>query len=1088
MAAKITTSAKITRPTLSGAVQRKRLFSLLDGRVGIPITWVSAPAGSGKSTLVASYLDARELPCIWYQCDEGDSDLATFFYYMGLAAMNATPLHRKRLPLLTPEYLAGIPTFTRRYFENLFARIPNCESHFTSHGFMLVLDNYQDVPVDSPFHDMMANGLDVIPEAVHIVVISRYAPPPALARLHANDKIDQLRYTDIRFTFDESRELAHGRIPNLDNECIKAIHEKSEGWAAGIILMLERARLDGTGTESTADFAYERVFDYFAGEIFNRSEKGVRDFLLKTAFLPMLSVPLAEKLTGDASAGEILATLNRHHFFTERLAGSGKGYQYHPLFRDFLLNRAKSVFSPDELAGIQRGAALLLEQSGQIDDAARLYGNAGDRDSLARMVIRHARELLMQGRSRTVGDWIADIPGEMVNDDPWLLYWTGMCSFPVDMLCTRTYLEKGFESFKANDDLPGIYLSWAGIVDTYAFGDGWKNLDDCITAFDDLRKTYPSFPSQEIDLISSSRMLFALTLRKTDQPQRVEGWLQRVSALLQESPSFDIQMDTIFCMSVYYLWKGEYEKNAVLLERAEAEIRHRQPSPFAVIRIKLMKGIHYWITAEYDSALKTLSEGLGISALSGVHVYDSLLWSFKAAAEMAPGNLELAGNSLKNQMSSLLGMENELNIFFYHINSAWYAILTGNQSRAAEHMETIFSKTESMGTPYYRALWHIGMAQVAFLQGRTKDAKAYIQTAHRISLTMKSQVMEWYSLLIDAFFLLQEGKETEGLLSLHRGLSLGKKHGYVHLEFYQPAVMRILYAKALEEKIEREYVTGLIRKLARHPPSALNLSSLLHLDKGRREGVIYLEEWPYPVKVYTLGRFEIIRNDEPQHFSGKEQKKPLELLKALIAFGGRDVPEDRLTDALWPDADGDQAHKSFETTLGRLRRLLGEEDVIMYRARQLTINPLYCWVDCLALGHLFDKRPDTSDEQVASLCEKAVRLHKGPFLPADTRLPWTLPGREMLKNGVLRIIIKAGRHYEQAGEWERAAEHYTKGIETDNLAEEFYRRLMVCHLNLGNHAFAVKTYNRCRSLLQAELGIEPSPETTAVYSSIIQSQ
>ena len=192
-----------------------------------------------------------------------------------------------------------------------------------------------------------------------------------MARLQASDKIDLLQYSDIRFTFDESRELAHGRIPKLDNECIKAMHEKTEGWAAGIILMLERGRLDGTGIESAADFAYERVFDYFAGELFNRTEKGVRDFLLKTAFLPVLSVPLAEKLTGVGNAGRILSTLNRHHFFTERLSGSGQDYQYHPLFRDFLLNRAKTAFSPDELADIQKEAALLLEQAGQIEDAAQ---------------------------------------------------------------------------------------------------------------------------------------------------------------------------------------------------------------------------------------------------------------------------------------------------------------------------------------------------------------------------------------------------------------------------------------------------------------------------------------------------------------------------------------------------------------------------------------------------------------------------------------------------------------------------------------------------------------------------------------------
>lgn len=116
-------SAKITRPTPSEAVQRERLFTLLDDSRAESILWVSAPGGAGKSTLVASYLDARELACIWYQCDEGDADLATFFYYMGLAAKKAAPRYKKQLPLLTPEYLAGVPAFTRRYFELLCSRV-----------------------------------------------------------------------------------------------------------------------------------------------------------------------------------------------------------------------------------------------------------------------------------------------------------------------------------------------------------------------------------------------------------------------------------------------------------------------------------------------------------------------------------------------------------------------------------------------------------------------------------------------------------------------------------------------------------------------------------------------------------------------------------------------------------------------------------------------------------------------------------------------------------------------------------------------------------------------------------------------------
>jgi DNA-binding SARP family transcriptional activator len=381
-----------------------------------------------------------------------------------------------------------------------------------------------------------------------------------------------------------------------------------------------------------------------------------------------------------------------------------------------------------------------------------------------------------------------------------------------------------------------------------------------------------------------------------------------------------------------------------------------------------------------------------------------------------------------------------------------------------------------MGTPYYRALWNIGMAQVAFVLERPQDATNHIQTAHRISLEMKSPVMEWYSLLIRAYFLLREGKEAEGLPALRRGLVLGKRHGYVHLQFYQPSVMQFLFAKALSAGVEPEYVKGLIRKLKLTPPELQNSGASISTG----------ENWPYPLKIYTLGRFEIRKNEEPIGFAGKVQQKPLELLKSLIAFGGRNVAEERLTDALWPDADGDLAHKSIETTLSRLRRLLGGETFIKYSARQLTINPLFCWVDSLALAFLIDRIRETPVDQATWLCENAVSLYKGPFLPADIGLSCAVPKRETFKNKMLRILMMLGRQCEQAGQWEKAVEHYTMGMDTDDLSEEFYQRLMLCHQRLGRSAEAVVLYHRCCHLLKAELGIGPSPKTTAVYSAIIQ--
>ena len=1068
-----TVSAKISRPRLSGEVRRERLFHLLDARMQRPAVWVSAGAGSGKTTLIASYLDAQHIPCLWYQCDEGDADLATFFYYMGQAAKKAAPKRKIHLPLLTPEYLSGLPTFARRYFEKLCAVLSSLPAAAAAKGgpgnFAIVLDNYQDVPAGSPLQEMIATSLDILPENFHAIVISRGDPPPAFARLQANGKIGLLGHEDLRFTWDEVRELTRGRLPDRDEKQLKSIYKITEGWVAGIILMLEQTRLKGAVPRSPETDEYENVFGYFAGEIFSKSEREVQDFLLKASFLPVLSVALAEKLTGTANAGRILTALSRRNYFTERLSGKRQDFQFHPLFRSFLLSRARSTSTPAELAGMQKEAGLLLEQDGQIEDAARLYAEAGEARSLAAMVVRHAREFLKQGRYRTVSEWIAAIPNEVAEADPWFLYWAGMCAFLLDMPRARECLEKAWTLFEAAGDVAGLYLSWAGIFDAhlYTMGD-WGPLERCIATFEDLRRRHPSFPSRDVEMVVSSRGLISLVLRNDGRIAQMEEWLARVSSFQAEDPSLDAQMDAAFYMSLYFLWQGAYERNAVLLERIAADALHRHLSPLAAIRIKLMQGIHAWITARYDAALKTLTSGLELAKKSGVHVFDSLLWSFQAAAQMAGGELKQAQKSLLRQEESLRVAHGTLDVFFYHINRAWQALLQGKPSLAAGYLEAVSVQLEKIGTPYYQALWHIGMAQASYGQGRREEAQEHAATALRIGLGMQSHVLEWYSRIIGAWLLLQEDREEEGLAELARGFLLGRRHDYVHLEFYQPAVMQLLCAKALEHGIEPDYAKGLIRRLALAPPA----------------GGSCREDWPCPLTIRTLGGFEIIKNDAPLPSGGKVQKKPLDLLKALIAAGGANVPVKDLTDELWPDATGDMASKSFETTLSRLRRLLGENRFLKYAAGQLSLDSQACRVDSLALEGVLREAQKAPPGRFSPLWEKAFALYQGPFLPSESQ-PWAAQRRETLKNGVLRCAIAAGRHHEQENDWEQAAAWWARGLALDDLTEYFYQRLMVCHAKLGNNADAAKAYNRCRCRLRDQLGIAPSTETDALYSSLL---
>jgi ATP/maltotriose-dependent transcriptional regulator MalT len=406
---------KVSRPILTGIYPRKRLFALLDRMRARPVIWVSGPPGCGKTTLVSSYLEARRLPCLWYQLEAGDADPATFFYFLGRAAQKAAPRKRKSLPLLTPEYLQGIPAFTLRYFQNLYERlkIPG----------IVVFDNYQDVPAGAPLHEIILNGLSGLPDGINAVLISRSDPPPAMIRLQANHLMEVLGWMDLQLTPDESEGMVRLRTQKrLSPETMLRMHREMDGWAAGLVLRMESEKMEDREPEPAGKLVPEKVFDYFASEIFDRTDEEVQTFLLKTAFFPKMTASMAEGLTGQSSASRILSTLSRNHYFTEKRFPAEPVYQYHPLFREFLISRAKETFSPEILSLLSRRAAAFLEEDGQAEAAVSLFQKARDWRGMIRLILKNASSMVEQGRLRPLREWLESLPGELAENDPWLFF------------------------------------------------------------------------------------------------------------------------------------------------------------------------------------------------------------------------------------------------------------------------------------------------------------------------------------------------------------------------------------------------------------------------------------------------------------------------------------------------------------------------------------------------------------------------------------------------------------------------------------------------------------------------------------------
>jgi DNA-binding SARP family transcriptional activator len=251
------------------------------------------------------------------------------------------------------------------------------------------------------------------------------------------------------------------------------------------------------------------------------------------------------------------------------------------------------------------------------------------------------------------------------------------------------------------------------------------------------------------------------------------------------------------------------------------------------------------------------------------------------------------------------------------------------------------------------------------------------------------------------------------------------------------------------------------------------------------EPPVHIEAWPWPVKIYTLGQFQILKDDQPLSFSHKVQRKPLALLKAVIAFGGKGGREDVLIDTLWPDADGDAARFALTSAIHRLRKLLGHEQAIIRKDNEISLDDRYCWVDTWALERLL-RRSETASmgngkeerwQQASEFIQRAVALYRGPFLGNDPEAPWGITLADRLRRRLLRQLKLIGERHEQKKQLQQAVDLYEEALRIDACAEDVCRRLMALYCQLGRPTEVASIYRQCREALNSQFGIKPSAET-----------
>ena len=396
-------------------VLRPLLVERLEAGAHLKLTLVAAPAGWGKTTILAAWLtQAPERRFAWVSLDRGDNDPARFWTYVVEALRTVDPG-------LGTEALAQLRASSASVTDVVLPALIN-EVAALADPVVLVLDDFH-VITTREIHDEVAFLVQHLPESLHLAVATRADPPLGIARLRALGEVNEIRAGELRFSEEETAALLNDVLRlGLDTADLVRLLQRTEGWAAGLYLAALSLRGQADPHAFVEAFAGDdrHVVDYLGAEILERQGPAVQSFLLQTSILERLCGPLCDAVTEGSGSARMLENIEKSNLFLHSLDVKREWYRYHRLFSELLQHELKQR-SPERVPVLHRRASAWHRSEGTVPEAIHHALAAGDRVEAAELIARHWNAYFNQGHLTTVSDWLDALPDETLLRDPRLL-------------------------------------------------------------------------------------------------------------------------------------------------------------------------------------------------------------------------------------------------------------------------------------------------------------------------------------------------------------------------------------------------------------------------------------------------------------------------------------------------------------------------------------------------------------------------------------------------------------------------------------------------------------------------------------------
>jgi LuxR family maltose regulon positive regulatory protein len=1046
-----------------GLLHRQRLVDFIHEYIDRKLILVSAPAGYGKTSLLVDFAHDADHPVCWYSVDETDRDPRGFLEYL-IASI------RQQFPDFGSRAKSALSTVIKAdgQLRALVTALIN-DIYDIPDYFAVIVDDYHFVDESQEVNALMDGLLRYLPENCHLIISSRTLPHLTFSRLIARQESVGLGTAELKFTAEEIKTLLKQAYNvEIPDEEAQELARESEGWITGILLTTHTMWQGMVSSMVQARGAGGQMYDYLADSVLGEQPPEIQRFLKDSSILREMSPALCDTLLDSHHSLEMLRLIERRNLFVSRLEGDELWYRYHHLFQKFLQEKLR-MEEPERFSTLHRRAAEVLQRVGNHDEAIRHYMEAGAYIETAEVVQQVAEETLKAGRWETLIGWIDSLPDEITRSNPELPWFRARVYTEMGQLGKAlTSFDLAHIGFQGRDDQVGIdrvlvnksvALRLAGRVE--------EAIKDCQSVISDLDGRHPS-----IVAIAHRNLGICYGMQGDYRNSATE--LEKALQLFQQCGDDHYVALTRHDLSLVHWTLGNLARADLELERAVEHWRYDEEAKWRLATALNNVGVNLHCRGRYNEALKTLEEALTVAREAGhpraeAAALDSLgdvhrdLGDLRHALDLHQQSLKVARQAgeadaeirVLNAMSEDHRLKGEL-------DKAWDL---ARASLAASQIQ--------------RLSFHAGRAQLSLgvichERGEAQEALGWLEKARqRMERSgTKHELAKVHFHLAQAHFLLKEFQSARRhLLQL---LSLLDELGYDQFIAVEACRARPLIQYAASRRLGGDRFAQLLERIEEIPVKgeiAPPLATTVSTSLPRLE-------------ICALGTPQVLKDGTPVDKREWQTATAEELFFYLLAHPVGQ-PREQITDVFWPNLPPAKAKSTFHVTVYRLRRATHIELLTFDRSSgTYRLNPeMHYWYDVEEFEKLLEAAPGSGESRAEAL-RQAIALYRGEYMEGFYS-DWYLPKRRTLEEQYLSALSELAHWCMGEGSYDQALDLCEKALQNDSYREEMYRLMMKCHSLLGQHPRVTQVYQRCATVLAEELGVEPAPETVALYQELI---